>query len=223
VPALGLTWLDTWPAARFVIVVVGLVWLLNLYNFMDGIDGLAASEAVCVALGLAGAAILAGYRGEALWFALLLAGSSLGFLYWNWSPARIFMGDVGSGFLGFALGALSLDTMRGAGLPVHVPLILFAVFVTDATVTLVRRVLQGARWHEAHRSHAYQRLARRYGSHRPVVVGVLLVNLGWLLPLSFSVVRWPGFADVFLVVAYVPIAVMVAVTKAGRQESAVHD
>lgn len=217
-PAMGWTWVDALPAMRFVLVTIGLVWLLNLYNFMDGIDGLAASQAVCASIGLVVVAVVAGKSGHAVWFAALLAGSSLGFLYWNWSPARIFMGDAGSGFLGFALGALALAAMRESGLTVHVPLILLAAFITDATYTLARRVLRGSRWYQAHRSHAYQRLARRAGSHRPVAIGVLLVNLAWLLPLSLLAALRPGHAGLALAAAYLPLLGLVAWAGAGADE-----
>jgi Fuc2NAc and GlcNAc transferase len=165
-----------------------LVWVLNLYNFMDGIDGIAGIEALCVCLG---AALLFLLRGDVqatglAAVALLLAAAALGFLYWNWPPARIFMGDAGSGFLGFALGVLSLFATLQAPVLFWSWVILLAVFICDASLTLARRALSGQRVHEAHRSHAYQHAAQRWG-HRPVTLAVGAINILWLLPLALAV------------------------------------
>lgn len=159
-----------------VVAVVGIVWLTNLYNFMDGIDGLAAGEGVAVGA-IAGVALfLAGARGlgETAW---VVAAGCAGFLVWNWHPARIFMGDVGSGLLGFLFGALAIRSAVDGALPLMGWVILLGVFVFDATVTLIRRAAAGARWYEAHRDHAYQRLVRAGFGHRQVTTGVLAVNL----------------------------------------------
>jgi Fuc2NAc and GlcNAc transferase len=181
-------WLDGFPAVTLVdesihfghagsiFAIVGLVWLVNLYNFMDGIDGLAAGEAVST--GIAGGALLlvAGEPGLAA-VAFLIAGASGGFLVWNWSPAKLFMGDVGSGLLGFLLGVLALASERAGAVPLVLWILLIAVFVFDATVTLVRRVLRGERWYAAHRTHAYQRAVQAGWSHGQVTSIVLLLNV----------------------------------------------
>ncbi|MFC6669713.1 MraY family glycosyltransferase [Marinobacterium aestuariivivens] len=143
-----------------------LVWLLNLYNFMDGIDGIAGVEAVTVALGGCLLAVMAGAGVEAWWPMLLLAAGVAGFLVWNWPPARIFMGDAGSGFIGLMLGLLSIQAAYQSFELLAGWLVLLAVFVTDATLTLIRRLLRGMPLAEAHRSHGYQYAARRLGSHR---------------------------------------------------------
>jgi Fuc2NAc and GlcNAc transferase len=150
--------------------VVFIVWCLNLYNFMDGIDGLASAEAVCVAL-VGGAMSMAAPGVGPLSF--LVAACALGFLLWNWAPARIFMGDAGSGLLGYVFGVLALASERTGGLPLLLWIILLGIFAFDATVTLTRRVLRGERWYEAHRLHAYQRLVSSGWSHRRVVLGVI--------------------------------------------------
>ena len=136
------------------LAVVALVWLTNLYNFMDGIDGLAGAEALTVA---AVAGMLLWWSGApalALCCWALAAGSA-GFLRWNWPPAKIFMGDVGSGWLGFTLGLLALVGERSGVLPALVWLILLSVFVWDATFTLLQRVWRGQRWYNPHRAHAW--------------------------------------------------------------------
>ncbi|HEU0080065.1 MAG TPA: hypothetical protein VFQ76_20630, partial [Longimicrobiaceae bacterium] len=179
------------------LAVVALVWLTNLYNFLDGIDGIAGGEAVAV--GGVGGALLwaAGERGLAA-VALVAAAAGAGFLVWNWQPARIFMGDVGSGFLGFLFGALAVASERVEGPPALVWILLLGVFVVDATLTLLRRAGRGERLHEAHRRHAYQRAVQSGLSHARVAGAVLAIDallaaLGaaaWLRP------AWalPGFA-----------------------------
>lgn len=202
--------LSTWLA---------LTWLVNLYNFMDGIDGLAAAEAVTVGLGLAGCLHFGGYGAPAIVTGCcLVSGASLGFLVWNWPPARIFMGDVGSGFLGFLLGALALLAHREAGLSLFVPLILLAVFVTDATVTLLRRVVRRERWYEPHRIHAYQWLSRRFGSHRPVTLIAIAVNAFWLIPIAFAAATRPEVAGELFVLAYAPVVFGALLAGSGRPE-----
>jgi len=163
-----------WPGAA--LAVVGVVWLVNLYNFMDGIDGLAAAEALIVGATASVLLMLRGDGGLAL-VAGLVGSASAGFLFWNWAPARIFMGDVGSGMLGFAFGVLAVAGERSGSLPALAWVTLLAVFVVDATVTLVRRVARGERWYLAHRSHAYQRLVQSGWSHAQVVAGASAVNI----------------------------------------------
>ena len=156
--------------------VVCIIWAINLYNFMDGIDGLAGAEAGSVGI-IAGALFLMAGRDDLAVVAFLVAAAATGFLGWNWPPARIFMGDVGSGFLGFTFGALALIADRSGALPVALGLLAAGVFAFDATITLLRRMARGDRWQEAHRSHAYQRLVQAGSTHAEVTSGVLLVNL----------------------------------------------
>lgn len=208
-----------WPWVQFIAAAFALVWLINLFNFMDGIDGLAGAEAVFVASGLVACLVLDGQGGAGgAVCAALLAGASFGFLAWNWPPARIFMGDVGSGFLGFALGGVALLAHRETGLNLWVPTILLAVFVTDATLTLVRRIARGERWYAAHRSHAYQWLSRKHGAHRPVTIGVVAVNLGWLLPLAILATRFPAHAGQLAALAYLPLLPLALWSGSGRPE-----
>jgi len=157
------------------------VWFINLFNFMDGIDGIAGSEAAFVGLS---AAILCALRGDdAMVLAwLALSGAAIGFLYWNWAPARLFMGDVGSGFLGFFIVILMLLAIQRGALSVSTCFILVAPFVMDASVTLVRRFLQGEVWYAGHRVHAYQTLGRRWGSHARVTVALLALNFSFIMP-----------------------------------------
>jgi Fuc2NAc and GlcNAc transferase len=165
------------------LAALGIVWLTNLYNFMDGIDGIAAAEAVVVGMG--GALLVAGRSPPLALVSVVVAAAAAGFLVWNWPPARLFMGDVGSGFLGFVFGGLALGSERAHALPAVLWLVLLGPFFLDATVTLVRRVARGERWYAAHRSHAYQRAVQGGWSHGRVaasVAGLSLVTVaaGWL-------------------------------------------
>lgn len=184
-------------------------WSLNAFNFMDGIDGLAASQTIFVSTA---AAILIALR-EPLQpeVALLtvMAAAAAGFLAWNWPPARIFLGDVGSGFIGFILFVVPLAAFVQVGISAWVVIILSASFLTDATVTLVRRIARGEPWHQAHRSHAYQRLARYWSSHRRVTLAFTFVNVFWLLPLAWLATRFTAYASLICLLAVTPLAAAV--------------
>ena len=158
------------------LVVLGIAWCVNLYNFMDGIDGIAAGEAVVV--GTVGALLLANSgRQDLSVVALLVAAASAGFLMWNWPPARIFMGDAGSGLLGFWFGVLAVASERSDGPPILVWAILLGAFGFDATLTLARRVARGEPWYRAHRQHAYQRAVQSGLTHRRVTIIVLALGV----------------------------------------------
>jgi Fuc2NAc and GlcNAc transferase len=172
------------------LAVIAIVWLINLYNFMDGIDGLAGVEAVTTGLGAAALAWWHGAPGLAA-AAALVALSSGGFLWWNWPPAKIFMGDVGSGLLGYCFAVLALAGEKAGAVPGVVWLILLAVFVLDATFTLISRVLGGEQWYTAHRSHAYQRGVQMGFSHRRVTMTVAGINILILLPLAVVAMAYP--------------------------------
>jgi Fuc2NAc and GlcNAc transferase len=165
-----------WGWIGQVLALVGLVWMINLYNFMDGIDGLAGAEAVCVA-GLGALLLSWSGLGGLSEGALALAAASAGFLLWNWPPAKIFMGDAGSGFLGLMFGVIAIASAKERPWLLWPWLILFSVFVVDSIMTLMRRLFTGARWYEAHCSHAYQHAARRSGSHSKVTSTVAAVNV----------------------------------------------
>lgn len=167
-----------------ILAVLGVAWAVNLYNFMDGIDGLAAGQALVAGLGAGIIALGTGHLTIAL-VSLLVAGASAGFLGWNWPPAKIFMGDVSSGLLGYWFAVLALASDLSGSLNLLGWGTLLAVFAVDASATLLRRILQRENWMEAHRTHAYQLFVASGLSHRTVTVtalafGVLLVLLAWL-------------------------------------------
>ncbi len=174
-------WLDTLAAALL------WLWFLNLFNFMDGIDGIAGVESASVAGGLVLVAALAGSAvGEAL-YPLTLAAAALGFLAWNWHPARLFLGDVGSVPLGYLLGWLLLAAAAsGQWAPA---LILPLYYLADASLTLGRRLARGERVWLAHREHFYQRAVQGGRSHGRVALAILAANLA-LVALSGATVLW---------------------------------
>ncbi|WJD64043.1 MraY family glycosyltransferase [Pseudomonas kurunegalensis] len=204
-------------AIRIVFGLLYLVWLLNLYNFMDGIDGIASIEAICVCLG---GSLLYWITGntQAIWLPVLLAITVAGFLFWNFPPARIFMGDAGSGFLGIVLGLLALQAGWINPLLFWGWLILLGVFVVDATFTLMRRLVGGERVYEAHRSHAYQHASRRHGSHLPVSLSVAVINMLWLLPVAVAVVILKADGVLGTLVAYAPLTLLAVKYRAGERE-----
>jgi UDP-N-acetylmuramyl pentapeptide phosphotransferase/UDP-N-acetylglucosamine-1-phosphate transferase len=171
------------PALYFVATGLLWVWWINLFNFMDGIDGLAVSEAATIGCGLLLFAIVGdGVDPEAALLAAGISGGAIGFLGWNWSPARIFLGDVGSVPLGYVSGFLLLElATRGRW---KIALILPLYFLADATITLFVRLLRGERVWEPHRQHFYQRAVRNGLDHAAVVKRViaadlLLIGCGW--------------------------------------------
>lgn len=162
------------------LALVGGVWLVNLYNFMDGIDGLAAGEAVFVS-------VVAGVFG--LWNGDLSLAASLftltavvsGFLFSNWPPAKVFMGDVGSGFLGYLFAVFAISGENSGSVPALFWAGLLSVFAVDATLTLFRRIFNRERLSEAHRSHAFQLAVRAGHSHKTVALSITALNIAVLL------------------------------------------
>jgi Fuc2NAc and GlcNAc transferase len=202
-------------AGAWVAGIIATLWAINLFNFMDGIDGLAAAQVVFAA----GAAWLlgAGPPDKAQgWMLVCLMGASAGFLVWNWSPARIFMGDVGSGFLGFALALSALSTIHNGSLGLCTWLILQGLFIADATTTLIVRALRGERIQAAHRQHMYQRLARYWGSHAKVSGVFVGVNVLWLLPCAVASVARPELAGWLLLIALIPLFLLAILSGAGQ-------
>ncbi|MDO4682906.1 MAG: hypothetical protein Q4B17_08975 [Lautropia sp.] len=219
-------------------LLLACVWWINLFNFMDGIDGIAASQAIFMLLAATW------LRGEGLTgdppatISLIIVAATTGFLLLNWAPARIFMGDAGSLFLGYSiLGVAAFDITIDAirhhqicqegwhsaatdrrGMSLWVWLILGATFITDATVTLIRRVLSGQNVGDAHRSHAYQRLSRHYGSHARATLVYCLLNIAWLLPLAWLAHHWPESAASAAGIAYTPLILLAWILGAGRKD-----
>ena len=214
------------PLTLSLLAVLSLVWLCNLTNFMDGIDGIAASQLLvtslsCVVL-LVGLDAAAGELGEhdvVLTLSVVLAASAAGFLLWNWSPASLFMGDAGSGFIGFALGLLALESLVTQRMSVWSWVLLLGVFIADTAVTLLVRIIRGERWYEGHSQHAYQILSRRLNSHPRVVGGVILINICWLLPLAWVAGILPHYGVLFATIGLAPLLLGCYRLGAGRADA----
>jgi len=210
----GLGPIEYW--IRAFLSVFALTWATNLFNFMDGIDGIAAGEAIFMSG--AGAILNYAFGGDAgLTAAMLcLSAATFGFSLWNWPPARLFMGDVGSGFLGFTLTVLALATSQRGGMTIGVWAILGGVFLVDASVTLLRRMLRGDRWFEPHRMHAYQNLARRWHSHLRVTLLGAAINVIWLFPWAWYASRYPAQATFCVVISLLPLVALALLAGAGK-------
>jgi UDP-N-acetylmuramyl pentapeptide phosphotransferase/UDP-N-acetylglucosamine-1-phosphate transferase len=182
------------------------IWFVNLFNFMDGIDGIAGSEAAAIAVGLVVFASLGvGVHPALSWLAAPICTAALGFLVWNWAPARIFLGDVGSIPLGYLLGFLLLSTAaRGHW---KIALILPLYFLADATITLGRRLMRGEKIWQAHRSHFYQRATQQGLGHAAVVwrviaANIMLIACGWMSENGF------GLASLAIAAATVTLLIL---------------
>jgi len=188
------------------VVFISLVWMQNLYNFMDGADGLAASEAILVSIAIVFFMTLnqgALAEPNVFWVCLVLCFSTLGFLIWNFPAAKIFMGDGGSSFLGYVFGVLILKSFVDGSVPIGCWIILLGVFLVDATVTLLTRVIRGENFFLPHKTHAFQHALVKLGTHKKLVKALFLINLFWLFPLALLAwnilphepysITWMGF------------------------------
>jgi Fuc2NAc and GlcNAc transferase len=209
-------WSADWVIPGVLVTLLFLVWMINLFNFMDGIDGIAASEAAIVCLcGVAVAAIAGAVTPPDAAGPLILAAASIGFLWWNWPPARIFMGDVSSGFLGLALATLAVAAGKAGPQLAAAWIALPAVFIADATVTVIHRLVRGEKVYEAHRSHAYQRLARSWGRHLPVTLGTIGLTLCFCFPIACAMAAGLLQPLAGLLIVYVPLGAAALVLGAG--------
>jgi Fuc2NAc and GlcNAc transferase len=185
-------------------LLVACVWFFNLYNFIDGIDGMASSAAIfiCSAMGiilwLAQQHVLAAILG-------LLAVSNAGFLVFNWTPAKMFMGEAGSSFISYVLAAVLVQSLWTDASLLWAWLMVCAYYICDTSLTNLVRALTLPKWYQPHRSHAYQNLARVWNDHRKVVWLVLAIDAIWLIPLLFVMLHNKSYAVIIVAVAYAPL------------------
>lgn len=201
----------------YIIGPLFMAWMINLYNFMDGIDGIAGTELVTVCLGAIILLVWHGMLSEALWLAVL-GGCGLGFLVWNLPPAKIFLGDAGSGFIGFLVAVFVVWTGSETGIGIFSWLILLGVFLVDSTWTLIRRIIRRRIFYRAHKTHAYQNAAKILGAHLPVTAGIGVVNILWLFPLAALAAWKPELGLLFLFIAWAPLLFLCWRFKAGLSE-----
>lgn len=197
------------------LAIIALVWQSNLYNFMDGINGIAATQAICVSLIMGTALYQISHDMAILKFLIIIGFASAGFLYWNFPKAKIFMGDAGSLFLGFAFGLIAVKTGIDSIKITIAWLISMAVFIVDASYTLGIRFFSGQKFYFPHRSHSYQKLALRLNSHAKTTLLVSAVNLIWLFPITLLMAS--NFLNPFVALglAYSPLVIIAAKLKAG--------
>jgi len=193
-----------------------LLWMVNLYNFMDGIDGIAASQCLIYCLGVLWIGQPAEFVDELVW---VLLGSSVGFMWFNRAPARLFMGDVGSGLLGLLVGIVALALDQRRQMPLISSLILLAGFWFDATYTLCVRIATDPDFTSAHRSHLYQKCAQLFGHGRTTAMFTLFAVV-WLMPLAWLVVAVPRGAFVWLIFAITPLLIGCVRLRAGHPHAA---
>lgn len=191
------SWL--WSTLAF----IAIIWLINLFNFMDGSDGLASTQAALSCMLFALAFSFAGQLADA-WLAAVTAGAAAGFLFWNRPRASIFLGDAGSLLLGWCIGCLALAGATTGSVSIWLSLIIVSPFVVDATATLGWRLARGEQWYTAHRDHAYQYLIRVGWSHRKVLVHWILLN-GFLVLPATAVVLWKPQIDMVVAAALTAI------------------
>jgi Fuc2NAc and GlcNAc transferase len=184
-----------WAGGAITALLAGVfvIWMTNLYNFMDGSNGMAGLQGVFAGCVLAGLFAQAGDEGSSI-LSLLLAAACAGFLPWNLGRARVFMGDVGSLALGFSFGALLVYGVGSGSFAAPVGLLVMLLFLTDSTFTLLARVMRGERWYNAHRQHLYQRLIAHGWSHGRVALLYQAINLAIVLPGIGVAVRYPALA-----------------------------
>ncbi len=186
---------------------------------MDGINGIASVEAITtvVSMAILYYVLNTTLNSDILW---LLAACVFGFLLWNFPKAKIFMGDACSGFLGLTLGILALIALKENLALFCAWIICLGVFVVDATYTLIKRVLNGYKMYDAHRSHSYQILSRKWGSHTLVTLAIAAVNLFWLWPIAYiTVTQDMTYPETMVLIAYLPLILIVIKSKAGNQDA----
>ncbi len=187
---------------------------INLSNFMDGIDGLLATNCIISLLIAVFLLIINSAPENLIFYCSILASVQVGFLIFNWAPAKLFMGDAGSIPTGFLMGAIAIETSTGDFLPATAWIIIFSPFLTDSLGTLIFRFIRLENIFESHSSHMYQRLARHWGSHKQVVFIMGIFQFFWCAPLAYFVTIYHGY-DVYLVLlTYVPL--LLALVKSRR-------
>jgi Fuc2NAc and GlcNAc transferase len=201
-PLLFIDWIPS--LISIPVTILFLVWMMNGYNFMDGIDGMAISNAVFISGTVISVLLLTHPESEFIVIMALLLASSSAFMLFNWPPASIFMGDAGSVFLGYLFGSVILITIMVGDITIWTWLVVFGYFFADLTMTQITRIIFVKKWYLAHRSHAYQNLARITGSHLKITGGVFFYNVVWILPLTLWSALYPEMALYAVVLAISP-------------------
>lgn len=185
-------------------MVCAVVWFYNLFNFVDGTDGMATVATAFISLTM-GVVLWIKDQSDLVPVLGLIAVSNLGFLRYNWPPARMFMGDAGTSFVAYVLSALMWISISRDSSTLWLWLTTCTAYFADTTTTTVTRLLTVRNWYAAHRSHAYQNLARIWDSHLRILRAVLAIDLLWVVPLVGMVVLFPSRAPLLTALAYLPV------------------
>jgi Fuc2NAc and GlcNAc transferase len=188
----------------FLVLLFFSVWFMNAFNFMDGIDGLAISGSVFFCFIFIVVLIASNSKTELIYVFLFLLACTSSFMFFNWPPATIFMGDSGSIFLGYTFGALALFTVGSGAISAWTWLVVFGYFFADTFMTQILRLFLVKKWYKAHRSHAYQNLARIKNNHLFVTTGITVYHVIWILPLSIWTILQPEYAHFAVLSAITP-------------------
>jgi Fuc2NAc and GlcNAc transferase len=186
------------------VVILCVVWIINMYNFIDGIDGMAISGAILILSSLIFLVLISSKDVTLLVIFSILLTSSLGFLFFNWPKATLFMGDSGSIFLGYIFCALIIYSIMLNILSLVTWIVIFGYYLSDTIITLLIRLFKVKKWYGTHRSHAYQNLARIKKSHPKITFGIITYHVFWLFPLSVFTVLYPLFHIIELILALTP-------------------
>jgi len=186
------------------IVAIFLVWLINAYNFIDGVDGMAILGAILISSTIILTLVLTSGFSDLMLILLVLLASCLGFLFFNWPKASIFMGDSGSIFLGFCFSSLIVFSVTTDEVSIYTWLVVFGYYLADTSTTTIIRIFLVKKWYGSHRSHAYQNIARIKDNHFLVTSGVLIYHLFWLLPLAILTVFKQDLVLIIVICAYLP-------------------
>ncbi|MEM7645989.1 MAG: glycosyltransferase family 4 protein [Pseudomonadota bacterium] len=204
----------------FIFCLFFIAWFINLYNFMDGADGLAAGTAVAGSLLMAVITYFHGAQEVSIIYCFM-AYTISGFLYYNWQPAQIFMGDTGSYFIGFIFASLALICKVEEQISFYSHLIVFGFFIVDATYTLGMRAIRRQQVFKAHRQFAFHKLMDKGWSHREISTLYVTVMILWLFPFAHLASVYDDYGVLFVVVSYFPLLVFQVYNKAGLPEGTV--
>jgi len=195
---------EVFSLAFWLVVPITLVWLINAYNFIDGVDGMAILGAILISSTIILTLIFTSGFSDLMLLLLALLASCLGFLFFNWPKASIFMGDSGSIFLGFCFSSLIVFSVTTNQVSIFTWLVVFGYYLGDTSTTTILRIFLVKKWYGSHRSHAYQNLARIKDNHFLVTSGVLIYHLFWLLPLAILTVFKQNMVLIIVICAYLP-------------------
>ncbi|WP_049629888.1 glycosyltransferase family 4 protein [Cellvibrio sp. pealriver] len=211
-----------YPSAQDYIMILAMIlfstWMTNLYNFMDGINGLAALEAISVCMGMIFIYTFQDMHQDSTYIMFIVMACAFGFLFWNFPNAKLFMGDSGSLLLGLSFGLLVIEHSRENYSLTAAWMIMLAVFIVDASYTLFHRIISRQAFSQGHRSHAYQKCARIYKSHTSITLTIVAINSLWLFPLAVATSANILNPLIGLLIAYGPLIFIARKYNAGHPD-----